>query len=641
MCAMANSEHLILNRYKPLSRAGSGGFGTVQVAWDTRIQRKVAIKCIELSEIDAARAALPGAAAPQVYEPDEVPAEESLVRFLSHVPGLDEARTAAMLTDANIVAVYDFEIQGTTAYLIMEYVEGLTLTQLISAYDDQLTLDIVAAVFAAISHALEVAHSNQVLHLDIKPDNVLINEKGQVKVTDFGLATLADATGYGAAGGGTIGYMPLEQMRQENLDERCDEWALASVVYWMLVGKNPFFAPDLKRAEAAIEDAELVLPSLCWDDLSFEVDEILFSALDPDREQRFDSVDEFAKALMPHLGRVKQGTKDLARLVEDAKNPQTEIEEEPQEYRSHIPLRYRVTDGQIAAAGRVCGAVGSAIVASAGASLIPFTAGLTNPLFWVCIVAMLAVGALKSHLGFLLASVFLGAGIIAQGAPALGIVCIVLSGLWWYFVGRLENSAANVVFAAPMAGAVGLAPLESLISGFVLRPVRALVTTAYAVFIMASLVSLTPDGANPLFGWNAYMLVVQGQIAPDIQQAFGSYLASPGFWCGCAGWIGVSGLVSLIRLRPTRLFAYLSVLVGGVVLCLIAIAAAFVGTPTTTTLGPSASSPYLDVFQWLSLVASIVIMIFACVLTLEPHFGEAAAGYDEGYWSDEEEFEDD
>ena len=76
-------------------------------------------------------------------------------------------------------------------------------------------------------------------------------------------------------------------------------------------------------------------------------------------------------------------------------------------------------------------------------------------------------------------------------------------------------------------------------------------------------------------------------------------------------------------------------------LCLIAIAAAFVGTPTTTTLGPSASSPYLDVFQWLSLVASIVIMIFACVLTLEPHFGEAAAGYDEGYWSDEEEFEDD
>ena len=157
--AMTHSEHLILNRYKPLSRAGSGGFGTVQVAWDTRIQRKVAIKCIELSEIDAARAALPGAAAPQVYEDGvgagapETNDEETLVRFLSHVPGLDEARTAAMLTDANIVAVYDFEIQGTTAYLIMEYVEGLTQTQLLGAYDHQLTLDIVAAVFSALSHA--------------------------------------------------------------------------------------------------------------------------------------------------------------------------------------------------------------------------------------------------------------------------------------------------------------------------------------------------------------------------------------------------------------------------------------------------------------------------------------------------------
>lgn len=633
MGAMTHSEHLILNRYKPLSRAGSGGFGTVQVAWDTRIQRKVAIKCIELSEIDAARAALPGAAAPQVYESGEGAGapetndEETLVRFLSHVPGLDEARTAAMLTDANIVAVYDFEIQGTTAYLIMEYVEGLTLTQLLGAYDDQLTLDIVAAVFAAISHALEMAHANQVLHLDIKPDNVLINEKGQVKVTDFGLATLADAAGYGTAGGGTIGYMPLEQMRQENLDERCDEWALASVVYWMLVGHNPFFAPDLKRAESAIEDAELVLPSLCWDDLSPEVDEILFCALDPDREQRFDSVDEFAKALMPHLGRVKQGTKDLARLVEDAKNPQAECEEEPQESYPHIPLRYRITDTQIAVAGRACSAAGSALVGAAAASLITPTAGLLNPLFWVCVVAFLVLGALKGHVGFLASSIFLGAGLIAHGAPALGIVAIVLSGLWWYFVGQMRGCAAQVLLAAPLSGALGLAPVAPLVSGYMLRPVCALVTTAYSVFVMAILASLTTDGANPLYGWNALALV-QGAVAPDIQQSFGAFLVSPSFWCGCAGWIGVSGLVSLIRLRPTRAFAFLSVLVGGTVLCLVS---------ATDTL--RSSSP--AIMQWVSLLVSILLMLVACVLTLEPQYEEEAAEFDKAYWSDEEELEDD
>ena len=123
------------------------------------------------------------------------PASRPLVRTLSRIPGLDEARTAAMLSDPSIVAVYDFEIQDSTAYLIMEYVEGMTLTELLRDHDDRLTLDVVAAVFAAVAHALEVAHENGVLHLDIKPDNILINASGQVKVTDFGLATLADAQG--------------------------------------------------------------------------------------------------------------------------------------------------------------------------------------------------------------------------------------------------------------------------------------------------------------------------------------------------------------------------------------------------------------------------------------------------------------
>ena len=84
--------------------------------------------------------------------------------------------------------------------------------------------------------------------------------------------------------------MPLEQMHQENLDVRCDEWALASLTYEMLAGENPFLAPDLERAEAVIEDAELVLPSLCWDELDPAVDDVIFFALDPDREERYATV---------------------------------------------------------------------------------------------------------------------------------------------------------------------------------------------------------------------------------------------------------------------------------------------------------------------------------------------------------------
>ena len=411
---------LILNRYKPLAKAGVGGFGTVQVAWDTRIQRKVAIKCIPLSEAELLRAALPEADALDIssdergessagsqsfgltgahaagsaassttaIDPADVPpwedlpeeagfagvedagvpdgsdasakptsaparevgpgfagfdpadpssadsfpnqllpgqsvsltnavdpASRPLVRTLSRIPGLDEARTAAMLSDPSIVAVYDFEIQDSTAYLIMEYVEGMTLTELLRDHDDRLTLDVVAAVFEAVAHALEVAHENGVLHLDIKPDNILINASGQVKVTDFGLATLADAQGFGVAGGGTIGYMPLEQMRQENLDARCDEWALASVTYEMLAGENPFLAPNLFQAQEAIEDGELVLPSLCWDNLDPAADDPIFYALDPEREERYETVADFAEELSPFLGDPTKGRAELADIV--------------------------------------------------------------------------------------------------------------------------------------------------------------------------------------------------------------------------------------------------------------------------------------------------------------------------------------
>lgn len=340
-------DNLILDRYEPLGMAGEGGFGTVQIAWDPRIQRKVAIKTIKLTELDAYRANLPGAQAtssapePPTFgrwhgvqpwsdflasedgkaeraagsEPGPFPAQ---VTSLSHLPGLDEARTAAMLADSRIVTVYDFEIRDRFAYLIMEYVEGITLARLLDDYPDVLTLDMVTAVFDAMAGALSVAHAAGVLHLDIKPDNIIINLQGQAKVTDFGLATLADASGAGTTGGGTIGYMPLEQMRREHLDARTDEWSLASVLYEMLTGDNPFRAGTLAEAEGAIENAELVLPSLCWEGLDGQIDDVVFYALDPDRDERYASVPDFAEEADKFLGDAEAGKGQLALVVADA-----------------------------------------------------------------------------------------------------------------------------------------------------------------------------------------------------------------------------------------------------------------------------------------------------------------------------------
>ncbi len=332
--------NLILDRYRPLGEAGAGGYGTVTVAWDPRIQRKVAIKSILLTESDALRAALPGANAVAVqrraaYVERDVhsnPLEDETVPALANIPGLDEARTAAMLSDPHIVTVYDVEVCGRTAYLIMEYIEGITLTKLMREYANYITLDIVAAVVDAVSSALIKAHSNHVLHLDIKPDNILVNREGTVKVTDFGLATLVDASGAGTTGGGTIGYMPLEQMRREELDARTDEWSLASVTYELLTGANPFMAPDLDHAEDAILDAELVLPSLCWDNLDDGMDDVLFYALDPDKEERYQSVRDFQEEADRFLGNAKRGTKELKRIVADAMGAALESLAESEDY---------------------------------------------------------------------------------------------------------------------------------------------------------------------------------------------------------------------------------------------------------------------------------------------------------------------
>ena len=694
---------LILNRYKPLAKAGAGGFGTVQVAWDTRIQRKVAIKCIPLSEAELLRAALPGADAidvspdersesviassvhaagsagssSSIVDPADVPpwedlpeeagfagsgdagdsgasddqkelasvsvsqagcdsagtsssdaslgqllpgqsvsltdaadpASRPLVRTLSRIPGLDEARTAAMLSDPSIVAVYDFEIQDSTAYLIMEYVEGITLTELLRDHDDRLTLDVVAAVFDAVAHALEVAHENGVLHLDIKPDNILINASGQVKVTDFGLATLADAQGYGVAGGGTIGYMPLEQMRQENLDARCDEWALASVTYEMLAGENPFLAPNLFQAQEAIEDGELVLPSLCWDNLDPAADDPIFYALDPEREERYETVADFAEELSPFLGDPAKGRAELADIVA---GPEEEEEPEPQPREPGIPLRDRITPELLFFGSHACGAAGSALLAFLSLQNISRTEGFANPLFWGLLLLITLAGALRPHLGALLGFVSLSAMLVMCGVPAAGCVLLAGAGVWWWYLGRAGDATANAALATPLAGAIGLGPLGPLAAGFALRPVAAMATAAFQVlcgFMLAGLGSASFMGWDVLATWHFSTTAFASDAVIDRMAAM---LMEPGTWIMAASWVLAAGACALLRWRPTRLFASFGVLTGAAVLVAGFVLAAVCGSPS--------ASAFTDPADVASLVVSAGVTLFVAYLLPDPEY---------------------
>lgn len=640
---MTQNSQLILNRYRPIATAGSGGFGTVQVAWDTRIQRKVAIKSIELDDIDAARAVLPGAASPELpwgsdaagtsadarydtpdseafvsaaasavvaasaggvrkksasrsasnstskstsnstyAEADDGFTDMPLVHSLAHVPGLDEARTAAMLSDASIVAVYDFEIQGTCAYLIMEYVEGITLTQLLRTYAEDLTLDMVAAVFAAVSHALEVAHANQVLHLDIKPDNVLINRQGQVKVTDFGLATLADASGFGVAGGGTIGYMPLEQMRQESLDARCDEWALASVVYEMLAGENPFIAPDLRSAEAAIEDAELVLPSLCWDELDPAIDDVIFYALDPDREERYDNVTDFAEELEPFLGDAKRGARELAKLVGYAQEDDAEQESSAaQKARTpRIPLVERMSDRALGVIARLFAVAGVALISTVAASNLPWVLGWDSPLLWGLVALCVVGAAIVPHLGVLLAFALWGVSMACTGAPVFGVLLVVLAGVWWWFAGREGSGAACAVLAQPLMGAIGFAGFAPVTAGCFLTVGRAAATAALSAVVAILMSGLAIGGPLPwmgadvMSGWNMFAaLPTQYGISsfPGVDaHGFIVSMTQAGIWCTALSWIVAAVAYSLFCVRGTKVFDVM----GSVVACALLLAGA-------------------------------------------------------------------
>lgn len=168
--------------------------------------------------------------------------------------------------------------------------------------------------------------------------------------------------------------MPLEQMRQEPLDVRTDEWALASLTYEMLTGSNPFFADDLDAAEEAIEEAELVLPSLCWDELDAEADEVMFCALDPDMDERYEDVAAFSAALMPYLGNAKKGKRVLADIV-NGKMEEPAAEEPERAWEPLPPLVDRLGLRGAAIAGRIVAAAAVALLAAAGMANLHLTPG--------------------------------------------------------------------------------------------------------------------------------------------------------------------------------------------------------------------------------------------------------------------------
>ena len=205
---------LLCGRYRLEERIGSGGMSTVYRAFDETLERWVAVKVLHGSMQD-----------------DSV----QLERFRR------EARAVAQLSHPHIVGVIDAGEEDGRPYIVFEYVEGETLKDRIRRLG-RLPVDEAIAYAIEIARALGAAHARGIVHRDVKPQNVLVDEEGSAKVTDFGIARSMDDTGLTAEGRvlGTTDYVSPEQALGHDVNGQSDIYSLGVVLYEMLVGDVPF-----------------------------------------------------------------------------------------------------------------------------------------------------------------------------------------------------------------------------------------------------------------------------------------------------------------------------------------------------------------------------------------------------------------
>jgi serine/threonine protein kinase/tetratricopeptide (TPR) repeat protein len=284
---LITDQYVIKDRFKILKKLGKGGMGEVLLAEDVKLGRKVAIKSIIRTGLSDTT---------------------SKIRFLR------EAQTASQLDHTNICTIYEIYEEDERDYIVMQYIDGVTLDQIIGV--KKLSIDKIVDISIQVCNGMIEAHNKEIIHRDIKPGNIMIDNKGVVKILDFGLAKFtsdsvvktdgrvdSDLTQKGFVMG-TVAYISPEQAKGKPLDKRTDIFSFGVVLYEMIEGQNPF------RVDEQIETLYNVLNKKVefTRDIPEELKEIVRKALEKDRDNRcpdFASLKEDLEAFQEFYARVK------------------------------------------------------------------------------------------------------------------------------------------------------------------------------------------------------------------------------------------------------------------------------------------------------------------------------------------------
>jgi len=260
-----------IGRYRVCRVLGRGAFGTVYLADDPELDRPVAVK---------------------VPSPGRFSSQQDTERFL------EEAKFAAQLKHPGIVTVHDVGRDGDLCYIVMEYVQGRTLQELMAAGERSPAQ--AAGLVARVADALHYAHKKGFVHRDLKPTKILIDDQGNPHVTDFGLAVSEDSQRLHAGQvAGTPAYMSPEQVRGEtqHLDGRTDIWSLGVILYQLLTGRHPFWRGDAAECLDEIQHREPKPPRQIEDMIPPELEQIVLKCLAKRTTERYSTAGDLAADL--------------------------------------------------------------------------------------------------------------------------------------------------------------------------------------------------------------------------------------------------------------------------------------------------------------------------------------------------------